>query len=175
MEDKVDWGSVVEGEKMFSLVNNSYRRVSQLKGNQCCVAKWMFYLNEVMPPATDHVVTLPWTFFSLGRHDWLTKAETVYLHWSHSTDHKLNAICFDFNNIYLDGFHMIDAKLFHTSQILKLFLLFCEEQISEVAARVAWTRGMVREHQTCTALVSDEQFIRTQKNSFLKQSTKPLR
>lgn len=151
-----DWDSIVEGEKMFSLVNNSYRKVSQLKGNQCCVVKWMFYLNKVMPPATNHVVSLPRTFFSLGRHDWLIKAETVYLHWSRSTDFKLSAICFEFNNIYLDGFHMIDVKLFHTSQILRLFLLLYEDQISEVAAIVAWTRSMVREQQTCTALISDE-------------------
>lgn len=117
---------MVEGEKMFSLLNNSYRKVSQLKGNQCCVVKWMFYLNEVMPPAINHLVTLPWTFFSLGRHDWLLKAGKVYLHWSHSTDLRLSAISFEFKNIYLDGFHMTDVKLLYTLQILKLFLLFLE-------------------------------------------------
>jgi len=42
---------------MFSLVNNSNRKVSQLKGNQCCIVKLMFYLNEVMPSATNHLVT----------------------------------------------------------------------------------------------------------------------
>lgn len=77
-----------------------------------------------MPLALNHLVTLPWTFFSLGRHDWLLKAGKVYLHWSHSSDLRLSAISFEFNNIYLDGFHMIDVKLFHTLQILKLFLLF---------------------------------------------------
>lgn len=43
---------------MFSLANNSYRKASQLKGNQCCIVKLMFYLNEVMPPAINHLVTL---------------------------------------------------------------------------------------------------------------------
>lgn len=112
----------LKGEKIFSLVNNSYRKVSSAWKNHCWDVKWVFYLNQVMPPAINHLVALPWTFFSLGRYDWFLEAGKVYLHWSHSAD--LSAISCEFNHIHSDGFHTINGKLFQTLQILKLSLLF---------------------------------------------------
>lgn len=115
---------MVEGGKMFSLINNSYRKVSSAWKNHCWDVKWRFYLNEVMPPAINHLVSLPWTLFSLGGCDWFLEVGKVYLHWSHSADLRLSAISWEFNHIYSDGFHTINGKLFQTLQILKFYLLF---------------------------------------------------
>lgn len=99
------------------MVNNSYRKIWKLQGNQCCVVKLMLYLNEV----------LTFTWWLCHEHfffDWLLKVGKVYLHWSHRMDLRLCAISFEFGNIYLDGFHMIDRKRFRILWTVNLFLLF---------------------------------------------------
>lgn len=117
IEYKVDVGSLAKRRAflwLFSVVNTSYRKIWKLQGNQYCIVKLMLYLNEVL-------TFIWWLCHEHFFFDWLLKVGKVYLHWSHRMDLRLCAISFEFGNIYLDGFHMIDRKRFRILWTVNLF------------------------------------------------------